>query len=195
MNKIETIRKKYNDAQASKDTLKADVSKLSERQQVLDAEAQKLAENGDTDGYMVKKAEADRAAAELYVKQVQLEKTDNPITEAEVKEAWKEYVKGADKELQAAWIEYKKKRTALFTQMQKCMNLMQNSFVIREELYNYIVGDLWLAKQEARRNLHMFTIENRDVINDIEMYKRNGKITPETATQYTILTNGHYSSL
>ena len=195
MTKIDKIREKYAKAQAGKEALQAEIAALDKKCADLEAEAKEIAITGDTAGYMKKKAEADKANAELYVKKAQLDVANTPITEAEVKEAWQEYIKGADKDLQAAWIDYKKKRTALFTQMQKCMDMMRDSFLKREELYTYVVGDPYQAKMQARSNLTMFTIESTDMINDRLMFVRNGVLTPDKDMLYGALTGGHFSSL
>lgn len=191
MTKIDKIREKYTKAQAGKQSLQAEVADLEKKQAKLEADADKIALAGDSNGYLNAKAELERLSAEVYVKKAQLKVADNPITEEEAAEAWKEYIKEADKELKAAWTDYKKKRAALFSQMQKCMDIQRGSFLKREELGTYITGDLYQGKQLAIKKLSMFTINNNDLVHDRLMFARIGSLTAEQNILYAVLTNGH----
>ena len=173
MSKIDLIMSKYNAAQASLDSLRGDISRLCHKQQELDAEAQKLAENGDLKGYTTKKAQADKAGAQLYVKQMQLKKATNPITEQESREAWNEYVKDADKELKSAWNEYENKRRDLANSFEELMKLQKTRLEIREQCAEFITGDRPSALKLVD-SFHCFLIDGNQVFKDRRFFLQLG---------------------
>ena len=176
MSKFEVIKKKYEAAQAIRERLSNDISELKNRQQALDDEAHKLAENGDTDGYMIKKAEADRAGAELYVKQMQLNKSSNPISEEEARAAWLEYVKKADKELKAAWNTYDLKRRSLASDLKHLIAMQEDRLSLRAQCADYVTRDRFAAV-EMSKSFHCYLINANDLLNDRLYLKRLGELS------------------
>lgn len=186
MNKLDRIKKKYTEAQASRDALKADVNSLRSKHKEIDAQAQKLAESGDTDGYMAKKAEADKAGDALYVKQMQLKKADNPITEEESREAWNEYEAKASKELEKAWQEYISKRDDLVSEFKLLMDKQEEMLKTRNLCAMYLAGDPEPEKSICN-SFNCYLVNPQDVAHDRLFFLRSGLVTKNEDNRFLSL--------
>ena len=191
MTKIEKIRKQYTDEQNKKVTLRADIEELEQRQKQLTSEAQQAAEAGDVDGYMNKKAQADRCSAEIYVNRLQLSKIGT-MNNAEVREAWREYIKPVNKELQEAYDDYKAARKDLCDKLRKVLYIQLQAYRTRE----FCAECTGVSRKDsnefynAAATYGMDGLTAADVGKDLNLFQNTGDLSRDDGTQlYGMLLN------
>ena len=188
MNKLYAIRKKYEEAQKSMVVFQATVVELTERKEAVEADAKRLAEVGDVDGYTAKKNELALIDDKLYVTRCQIKRASNPITKEEVSDAWLQYTQTADKDLTAAWNEYKARRKKLAVSFKKLMKMQEERLDIRKQCARYISEDTRSAMTLAPK-FKCFLIANRDVSHDLFFFGRNGELTRDESIRYGTATS------
>lgn len=100
--KFEAIKTRQEKALKNRSELETRIFALTERERILREEAEAAAESGNVEEYKQKKAQAEDTAELSYVEKKKLEKSLAPVPEAELLEAWKEYMAAQDPKIKAA---------------------------------------------------------------------------------------------
>lgn len=133
MTKLEKMLKEYDNAQASVQGLKDDISRLEADQMTLEAEASDAAKSGNVPLYQAKRDEAKTTADTLFVRRKQLEGTSCIRSKQEARDAWDEYVKEYNKTFSKNWSAYEKAREALYHDFLALVHGQEAALSIREK--------------------------------------------------------------
>lgn len=186
MTKLEKLQKKVDESQKNKARLEAEINDLREKQSELDAKAEKMAEAGDVDGYLRVKGQADRAGAELHVKELQLKKADLPVEKEEALAAWNEFIKSADAAFEKKFEAYKKARQELGAMLKDIVRERENAKQMRDLLVSYCgVNKGSMTPLEYETVISTFAMKPltpKEAQNDCNFFRKFGIITQEEAT-------------
>lgn len=107
MKKFEKLIAEHADTQARREALSGRIEELKKLIEERQAEAEDAAGSGDVSGYMSKKAEADRMAAEQHVAEVQRDKIPTFMEVAECVKVWEDYNADYNKRIEPMREDYK----------------------------------------------------------------------------------------
>lgn len=164
MTKFEQALKKYNEAQEKKSGRQKELSDLEGRREELEKKALAAAEEGKDEEYLRMKAEAERTEALIFVRKTSMKNMDKPITEAEARAAWEEYVSTADKEFRKKYADYKKAREKLFQMFLDIVEMQKTSFRKRQLLAEWTDTKIDSYKLE--------TLDSGETRGDLDYYFR-----------------------
>ena len=142
---VETIDAKVKAAAEARAELEKAKEQAFKEKQELTRKADAAAEDGNVDLYYQYTQDAGRVDAAAHVREVQLRKKDQPVTEPEVKAAWADFVAGYNKNLADGLTRLEKARDALLSEYEALVDLQGDALEIRERLAGYInepTGDL-----------------------------------------------------
>ncbi len=91
MAKIDALEKQLMDMEAWRSALKAEAEATKAKTKAAEEAAQAAADAGDTETYILKKQEAERLAAEAYVKESALKKAEMKVSQRDIESAWTDY--------------------------------------------------------------------------------------------------------
>lgn len=198
MSKFDKLQKKYIDAQNSSAELQKKKEVLLKQKEQLDAERQSAAESGDTDLYLQKSKEADRIGANLFVCEAQIKKALNPVTEKEAAEAWAEYVRTANKEIEKAKAELYAVRDTLLAKLRAAMIVQEKALYTREMLAEFAGQHEYAAGGSSGQFLDKLyplgTINGIDILNERTYLRNVGLLGIEEDGRTGALTVGHRSN-
>ena len=134
--KIDALEKKLKDMEAQRSALKAEVEDAKAKQAAAEAAAQTAADAGDTETYITKKREAERLAAECYVKESVLKKQEAKISRRDIESAWTDYAGSYGKQFEKAWASYLEARRNLCALFMALVNEQNRALQTRERCAN-----------------------------------------------------------
>ena len=196
MTKIEKLEQQFKKAQEDKANLEQKVRNLKEQQQQYEADAKKAAEAGDPDAYLDLKAKANRAEAEAYVFGMQLKKAQAPVSPEEAADAWAEYKRTAEKDLDKCVADYKKKRASLYTDLRALIDKETAAFLVRERLLR-ISGQFENGRNGYFSGGHidhvfpMHTLDSGLICGDIKIFQSEGQLSFNEAVRLNTIVNSH----
>ena len=195
MTKFEKLQKKYADAKSSSAALHEKKEGLLKLKKQVEEERQKAAESGNTDLYLQKNREADLINADIYVCSAQIEKADNPITKEETAEAWAEYVKTANKDIEKAKADLLGERNVLLAKLRTAMKIQEKALYTREMLAEFAGQHEYAAGGSSGQFLDKLyplgTINGTDILNERTYLRNVGLLGIEEDGRTGALTVGH----
>lgn len=142
--KLDTLKKKMEQGQASRNQFDKEIGELNSRSAALDAEMQSVAESGAVDLYLRLKQSREKLDAELYVKTIARDKALPVFDDAVIMDAWSEYAGQHDKQLVKMLEKYNKARHDIFLQFMEIIRFQNDALRERE-----IVGTMAAHDAEA----------------------------------------------
>ncbi len=134
--KIDILEQQLMDLEARKSALKAEVEAAKKKQTAAEEAAQTAADAGDTETYLTKKQEAERLAAEAYVKESVLKKQEAKISRRDIESAWTDYAGTYGKQFEKAWASYLEARRNLCSMFMSLVNEQNKALQTRERCAN-----------------------------------------------------------
>lgn len=125
--------------------------------QELSRKAEAAADAGDVDLYYKYTQDVGRLDAAAHVREVQLRKKDQPVTDEEVTAAWADYVAGYNKSLAAGLAKLEKAKDALLAEYAALVNLQSEALTVRARLAGYV------GKQEEQLSMEFVPIKRATV--------------------------------
>ena len=135
---VETIDAKVKAAADARAELEKAKEQAFKEKQELTRKAEAAAEDGNVDLYYQYTQDAGRVDAAAHVREVQLRKKDQPVTEPEVTAAWADFVAGYNKNLAAGLVRLEKAKDALLSEYEALVDLQGDALEIRERLAGYV---------------------------------------------------------
>ena len=195
MSKFDKLQKKYVDAHNSSAELQKKKEVLLKQKEQLDAERQSAAESGDADLYLQKNREAERIDANLFVCEAQIKKALNPVTEEEAAEAWAEYVRTANKEIEKAKTELYAVRNTMLAKLRAAMIVQEKALYTREMLAEFAGQHEYASGGSSGQFLDKLyplgTINGLDILNERTYLRNVGLLSIEEGGRIGALTVGH----
>ena len=197
MTKFEKLQKKYTDAQGNIAALQKRKEELDEQKKQIEAERQKAAESGDTDLYLQKSKEAEQISAVIYVCDAQYKKAVNPVSAEEAAEAWAEYVKTANKEIEKAKAELYAVRNTMLAKLRAALTVQERALYTRETLAEFAGQHEYASGGSSGQFLDKLyplgTINGLDILNERTYLRHVGLLSIEEGGRIGALTVGHRS--
>lgn len=195
MTKFEKLQKKYADAKSSSAALHEKKEGLLKLKEQVEEERQKAAESGNTDLYLQKSREADLINADVYVCNAQIEKADNPVTKEEAAEAWAEYVRTANKEIEKAKTELYAVRNIMLAKLRAALIVQERALHTREMLAEFAGQHEYASGGSSGQFLDKLyplgTINGLDILNERTYLRNVGLLSIEEGGRIGALTIGH----
>ena len=139
---IDTIEKKAKAAEAARREMYDAENQAATEIQELRNKADAAADAGDADGYIAIQEEIRRAEGRAYVRKAQLQKIAQALTEADVREAWDNYVSSFNKNLDAKLAEFNQAKAAALAEYRAAVALQKEACKIRERIARYVGVDI-----------------------------------------------------
>lgn len=140
MSKLDKIKKTYEDAQATRASLEADLTALKARRIDEQAKADDRAAHGDTDGYRAALERLTDIDVDIHVKTKMLEHIAAPVSKADAVAAWNEYAAKEGKRYKDALRAYYNARKEAQNKIYELLSVLHDMFATRQNCARYAAG-------------------------------------------------------
>ena len=179
---IKDAFKIYTTGLEKRSALEGKISDLLTKQADTAAAMQAAAESGDLDAYTKHRQAGQLIDDQLTVTRAQLAKLEKPLSEAEASAAWTDYQKTHNARIKKAWNLYAQRRAELAKEFLALFETEREPFQARQDLAQMIDPSIMNDPHNPRRLQATFplsAIENKDVINDRDFFRRTGLISAD----------------
>lgn len=135
---VKDLDEKVKMAADARAEIEKEKEKTFQAKQELSRKAEAAADAGDVDLYYKYTQDVGRLEAAAHVREVQLRKKDQPITEDEVMSAWSDYVAGYSKNLASGLAKLEKAKAALLSEYSALLDLQGEALAVRARLAGYV---------------------------------------------------------
>ena len=138
---VEKFDEMINKEKSEIESMRAEISRLLQREAELNAEMNAAAESGNVELFKAKKAEKDDVSASIYVKRSCLDKAKGTDHRAEAVEAWNTFAAEYNKKLKNALADIGKQKERLCSLYSDAVDLQNAALTIRERLADAVGMD------------------------------------------------------
>lgn len=191
MSKYNALIKKYDQAQTNKVRLAQEIEDLKAKKAEIEKTAEAAARDGNEEEYIRLRRDAEEIGSRAYVKEKLLAATENPVTREETIDAWDEYIRPINKQLEKALAAHLKKRQELYESFKEIKRIQDSAFSVRQQLADMIgyCSNSGFPYDGIDGVYKMFRVTGSDIKPDLDLFIDLKLIEYMEAVNYCSLLN------